>query len=975
MKKKELENILDQVAAGIRSEQVEDGAVNDAASRAWTQLSTQAVAPVTAEAAPAEHIEGCADFQSLIPAYLRRELSEGRALLLVDHTHECIPCRKAMKQARESRVAAAVRPARKQSRKASRYSLRPVVLRWGIAAALLIGVGLVALPLIQRYVPFGSLEATVQAADGPVYVVADAKTRVLNAGEKIGRGDTIRTAKDGSAVVRLGDGSTIEMKDRSEFSLTQTMRGTTLHLARGSAIVEATKQDGKRRTVVGKLLKELRKVFGAQPSGNFFVDTGDSLVSVTGTKFAVSAGTKGSRVSVIEGEVHLDRNGDEKVLRAGEQATTSSSIEAIPVKDDVAWSRNAARYAQTLESLTGLQKDLNAVPKPGERYSTRLLDMMPANTVLYAALPNLSATIAESNRIIEERIQQNPALRDWLENRGESKGPGMNQAISTIKEFGEQLGDEIAIGAGMNDGGEGESPIVLAQLKNPGGFRAFFDAEVQKLSGQGKAPQVQWVDDPGTPTPANDSKTGGKELYVWINGDVLVASPKLERLATVAKGGSGFNATPFYARIAGVYREGAGLVVAADLEKIIQHTRGVRRIAVGDSHEQALTQLGVFNLKSFVFDQKDSDGKTHTRAVLSFDQAQRGVTSWLAQPAPMGSLEYISPDANVVAGFVVKDTKSLVDDLLGVLSNVCPDLNKKLDQLEKEHGLNLRNDFAAPLGGEYAFAIDGPILPTPSWKLIFEVNDPAHLQQSFEQVVTEVNKEAVKEGKTGLEWGRADSGGRTFYTLRSKDFPLEVNYVFANGYLIAGPTRALVEQALRYHDSGSTLRHSPKFTAGLPVDGNANFSALVYHNLAPLVQPFANRLAGAAKSDEQQKAIATMAANMQPTLAYAYAFGDRIEFAANTDGGPFGLSPASLLGMPNAFELQHILQKGMGRGQQTAPKEQGQADPGQTDVNQETDSNGDRAATATARNAPAEPMWKRRAERAVVHARDVVGRR
>jgi hypothetical protein len=38
--------------------------------------------------------------------------------------------------------------------------------------------------------------------------------------------------------------------------------------------------------------------------------------------------------------------------------------------------------------------------------------------------------------------------------------------------------------------------------------------------------------------------------------------------------------------------------------------------------------------------------------------------------------------------------------------------------------LNLRNDIAAPLGGEYAFAIDGPILPVPSWKLVFQVNDP-----------------------------------------------------------------------------------------------------------------------------------------------------------------------------------------------------------------------------------------------------------
>ena len=687
-----------------------------------------------------------------------------------------------MKQARESRVGAVAPAVRRQNRKAATYSLRPVVLRWGIAAALVIGLGLIALPLIQRYVPFGSFDATVQAADGPVYAVTDAQTRSLNAGEKIKRGDTIRTAKDAHAVVRLGDGSLIEMKDRSEFSINQTLRGTTLHLDRGSVIVEAAKQ-----------------------KGNFFVETGDSLVSVTGTTFAVNSGTKGSRVSVIEGEVHLDRSGDDRVLRAGEQATTNASIETIPVKDEIAWSRNAARYAQTLESLTALQKELNAVAKPGVRYSTRLLDMMPENTVLYAALPNLSATIAESNRIIEERIQQNPALKDWFDNRHEPRGPGMNQAISTIKEFGDQLGDEIAVGAGMSDSGDPVEPIVLAELKNPAGFRAFFDAEVQKLAGQGKAPQVQWVEDPKTAQPAANTatKAGDKQIYVWIAGDILVASPKLDQLQAVAKAAqaSSFTSTPFHNRIAGVYREGAGLVIAADLEKIIAHTRGLRRIAVGDKHEQALNELGVFNMKSFVLDQKDSDGKTNTRAVLSYAEANHGVTSWLAQPAPMGSLEYISPDANLVAGFVVKNPTALVDDLLGVLNTVSPDLNKKLAELQNDHGLDLRKDFAAPLGGEYAFAIDGPILPTPSWKLVFEVNDPAHLQQAFEHVVDEVNKQMAKEGKAGLAWDKTDASGHTYYTLRSKDFGVEVNYVFANGYLIAGPTRALVEQALKYHDS------------------------------------------------------------------------------------------------------------------------------------------------------------------------------
>src|SRR5207237_6642372 len=168
-------------------------------------------------------------------------------------------------------------------------------------------------------------------------------------------------------------GTTIEMKDRSEFSIIRTLGGTTVQLGSGSVIVEAAKQQ-PRHTVVGKLTREFRKLFGSEEPGNFYVATNDSLVSVTGTTFAVNAGTKGSRVSVIEGEVHLDRNGTDRVLRPGEQATTNASIETIPVKDEIAWSRNAARYAKALQGLTALQKELNAVAKPAVRYSTRLLD-------------------------------------------------------------------------------------------------------------------------------------------------------------------------------------------------------------------------------------------------------------------------------------------------------------------------------------------------------------------------------------------------------------------------------------------------------------------------------------------------------------------------------------------------------------------------------------------------------------------------
>jgi len=278
----------------------------------------------------------------------------------------------------------------------------------------------------------------------------------------------------------------------------------------------------------------------------------------------------------------------------------------------------------------------------------------------------------------------------------------------------------------------------------------------------------------------------------------------------------------------------------------------------------------------------------------------------------MGSLEYISPDANVVAGFVVKNPATLVDDLLGVLDVVSPDLRKNLEKLQSDHGLNIRDDIAAPLGGEFAFAIDGPILPTPSWKMVFEVNDPAHLQLTLERVVSEVNKQATYLGKSGLSWEKVDAGGRTYYTLKSVDFgAIQVNYTYANGYLIVGPSRALVEKALQSQENGLSLLHSAKFTAGLPADGNANFSAVFYHNIAGLV-PAGVTTAAQNLPSGPQEAIKSFASQMQPTLAYAYAQGDSITFMANTEGGPFGLGPATLLGMPNSLEMQHIIQSGMG---------------------------------------------------------------
>lgn len=885
--KRNSEEILDKVTAEIRNEKVEPAAMSAAADRVWARVSA-AAGEAEFQMPTVDHIEGCADFQSLIPAYLAGKLSEARSLLLVDHTHECIPCRKAMNEARRSRNTFAKAPV-----KTRRYSLQPVVMRWGIAAAVVIGFGLLAVPFVQRYWPFGEFEATVQAAEGQVFQVADTQTAAVGTGAKLQKGERVRTAKDAHAVVRLGDGTLIEMKERSELYLTKNGQGTTIHLDRGNIVVEAAKQK----------------------DGKLFVESGDSLVSVTGTVFSVNNGTKGSRVSVIEGEVNLNHAGSDRVLRPGDQATTSSAISTIPIKDEVAWSKKANHYAAVLNGLATLKNELKGVQQPGVRNSTHLLDLMPENTVVYAALPNLTDTITESHRIIQERMSQNAALREWWEKEQSGRAQNMDKVVESIRQFGSYLGDEIAVSVSMDEQGKPGDPLVLAELKNSAGLQEFIQQQVAKLAGGKDKPEIVFVENPLTAT--DNGGTKNERLHVWIQNNLFAASPKLaqlQQLATVVAGGgsSSFTATPFRSRIAQVYQSGAGIVVAANLEKVVAQTKAERAKGPdAEKQENALNKLGILSVKYFVLDQKDANGKTHTEASLSFNDMQRGIPSWLAAPGPMGSLEYISPDANLVAGFVVKNPVSLVDDLLGVLDTVSPELRKTLEKQQADRGLDLRNDIAAPLGGEFAFAIDGPILPTPSWKLVFEVNDPAHLQQTLERAVGEVNKEAAKFGKTGLAWDKADLSGRTYYTLKSPEFGLvEVNYTFANGYMIVGPSRALVQRAITSHDSGMSLLRSAKFTAGLPADGNANFSAVFYHNLGALVPA---GMASAAQNlpSGPRQAMSALAADMQPTLAYAYAQGDSITFAANTEGGPFGLSPATLLGMPNALEMQNIIEQGM----------------------------------------------------------------
>jgi FecR protein/Putative zinc-finger len=884
MKQRNLNGLIDDVTADIRDEKFDAAIVDGAAQRVWSRISgEQAAAEIGV--APVEHIRGCADFQALIPAYQQGILSSARTMLLEDHVRECVPCRKALKEARGGNQAA-LRLARQKAIVAT-GSHRMAVLRWGIAAVLVIGLGMMAWPWASRFLnSVGSLQAVVEASNGSVYIITDNRTEAVKVGEKIKRGERIRTAKDAVAVVKLADGSSVEMRERTELSINDNAAQATINLERGNIIVEAAKQRGRK----------------------LFVATDDALVSVTGTIFSVNNGTKGARVSVIEGAVHIDQSGKDQLLSAGQQVTTHPSIERIPVAEEIAWSRDRERYIKLLESVRS-QIDQQA-SMPGNRYSTRLLDLMPEDINIYVAIPNISETLANANRILRENVENNAELRElWNEEQDSGNKSEIEGFIDRIREFGQYLGQEIAIGA------EHEL-IALAELKDPAGFRTHLEQQLAKLSAD---PKNEWivkiVDDPLTlgvtgKLPPSDQPD---LLLIWIHDDLVAATTEpwfLQNLAVTLKNGGAnrFNERPFHARLADMYREGAGFIIAADLERMI----GTAKSGVEPKEKATLEQLGLTDLRHFIVEIKEKDGKPFNRAAVSFRENQHGVASWLAQPGPMGALEFISPDANVVAAFVVKEPAALVDDLFNTLKSVDDDSWQKLQKFQADQGVDLRNDFAVPLGGEYAFAIDGPLLPVPSWKAVFEVDDPAHLQQTLERTIERVNAELAMNGKRGFTWSQAESGGKRFYTLKSLDLPVvEVNYAYVYGYLVAAPSRALVENAIRYRESGYTLLQSSKFRATLPEDKQANFSAMIYQNIGSLITPIARSVGKAATKrapGEAGEAFKHLLGD-KAGLAYVYALNDRMVISVNTEDGPLGLSASDLLGLPGSSGIGHIIRE------------------------------------------------------------------
>ena len=362
-----------------------------------------------------------------------------------------------------------------------------------------------------------------------------------------------------------------------------------------------------------------------------------------------------------------------------------------------------------------------------------------------------------------------------------------------------------------------------------------------------------------------------------------------KRLADPARDNSGNLAD----KVTAAYKDGVNYLLCVNMEHIARHL-------VDTNKDQPKPQLptGLGGMRYLIVERKDVAGRTENQATLTFGGNRSGMAAWLAEPSPMGTLDFVSPNATFAMSLALERPQSMLSDIFRQMSQSDPTFDEKLERFRRDSGIVLSPMLGEPLGGEFTFALDGPMLPLPSWKMIAEVYSTDRLQWAIEQLIAATNKD-MKCADCTLHLAKTDEGGRTYYTITSDKISYEIDYTYVDGYIVIAPSRTLLARAIQNRETGYMLSRSEAFRSQLPKDGRLNFSALIYNNIGSALSPIAEQLSStAAATPAQRESMKALAANSGPGLIYAYGQPESITIASSSSF--FGLDL-------NSFALPHLM--------------------------------------------------------------------
>ena len=533
-----------------------------------------------------------------------------------------------------------------------------------------------------------------------------------------------------------------------------------------------------------------------------------------------------------------------------------------------------AKYPGLLTEFGQLFKKLQSdVQLPAARRESRLLPLLPESTMSYGAFPNYGDAASQALAVFREELKQSSVLREWWQHgQAATVGPKIEDSLAKFSELNQYLGEEIAVSGTM----EGKEPnlLIVAESRKPG-LKKYLQQMVAELAGKSKSGVL--VLDPQE-LAAVETKPEAGDLLILVRPDFVVAALNLATLqkfnSRLDQGSRGFVATPFGHKVEQAYGSGVTMLAAADVQKLL-----TKIPQAPNDNQMTLQRSGFSDMKFLVWDHTRLNGQTLSEAELSFTGPRLAAAAWLAKPAALGSLDFLSPKAIVAGTVVLANPTRIFDDYREISGAANAAVFANLAQMEQVMKLSLRDDLLGCLAGEITLELDSVTPPKPEWRAIFKASDSKHLQQTLSSLLKTAQFRAEEFEEEGT-------------TISTVEIPngqsrLKIGYAIVGGYWILGSGREAVANAIHLHTSGGSLGKSKKFLAALPPNHTAEASALFYQDPIAMASL---QLRGF--SPEMAKSLAEAGSENVPGLIALY--GEESVIREASRGGDFDV-PAVLL--------------------------------------------------------------------------------
>jgi type II secretory pathway pseudopilin PulG len=559
-------------------------------------------------------------------------------------------------------------------------------------------------------------------------------------------------------------------------------------------------------------------------------------------------------------------------------------------------------FADDLKKYPGLPTELahlvealkNNVQLPPVRTESPLLPRLPIATTYYVAFPNYGETAHQTVETLRQELQASAVLRDWWQH-GElsSTGPKLQDFLETFYELSQYLGDEIVVsgetGGIYEKGAASHKLLIVAELRKPGLKNVLEqilkESPVETQSGMRVLDLQQLAQ--------AKSGSGAERLVVLVRPDFVIAAESLEALrgfnAFLDAKTTDFASTPFGQRLTEAYQGGTSALMAADLHTILN------QIPPGTQQNQKIfDRTGLKDAKYAVWEYRHQAQGSEGQMELSFMGPRHGIASWLAAPAPFGSLDFVSPQASIVSSVNLRNLGEIFDDIKDISSASNPNALAGLTQTEKAMHISLRDDLLSLLTGEITVEAERFAEPKPDWKIILRTSDADHLQQTLAKMLATTPFQAMEFVEDGITYHSL--------TIPSTPKPMQIVYTFAEGYLIVASSHETVAAAIRQHKSGESFAKSAKFTASLPAGYPADASALLYEDPAAVTALNLRRM-----SPEVADAFARLSPPTAPIVFRAYGDESAIRAVSTSGAADAGvILAAAAVAIPNLMRARTV---------------------------------------------------------------------